>query len=189
VLYTSLLTNPIIWTCTAILAIVDAGLMLFALRLVSREQFHHMRWLLVVAGGVFFLGVWTSVLLWAWDWFYSYLFPPWGRYLLPPIFSAGYTLVALAMVWLSLRLPFRPAVSWVILGGVEGLLSHLYAIYILGAASKPPIMQGTNQFSVLIFAVFEKAFYWGLILLACRIIWQMVHPQRSKSVVVSDTGH
>jgi len=189
VLYTSLLTNPIIWICTAILAIVDAVLVFLALRLVSREQFWHIRRLLVAAGGIFFLGVWISVLLWAWEWFYSYIFLPWGRYILPLLFGTGYTLVAFAMVWLSLRLPFHPAVSWTILGGVEGLLSHLYAIYILGAASKPPIMQGTNQFSVLIFAVFEKAFYWSLILLACRIIWQMMHPQRGKSGVASETGH
>jgi len=79
VLYTSLLTNPIIWICTAILAIVDAGLVFLALRLVSREQFWHIRRLLVAAGGIFFLGVWISVLLWAWEWFYSYIFPPWGR--------------------------------------------------------------------------------------------------------------
>jgi hypothetical protein len=33
-------------------------------------------------------------------------------------------------------------------------------------------MQGTDPFVVLIFAVFEKAFYWSLILLASRLIWR-----------------
>ena len=86
------------------------------------------------------------------------------------MFAIGYTLLALGMHWLSLKLPGNPGVSWCILGGVEGLLSHLYAIYGLGAATRPPIMQGTDPFAVLIFAVFEKAFYWSLILLACRFI-------------------
>ena len=91
--------------------------------------------------------------------------------MLPPLFGVGYTLLALGMGWLCLKLPGSPAVTWCILGGVEGLLSHLYAIYGLGAAAKPPIMQGTDPFTVLIFAVFEKAFYWSLILMGSRLIW------------------
>lgn len=130
-----------------------------------------MRWLLTITGGLFFLLVWIIVLWWGWDWFYRYIFPAWGRYLLPPLFGVWYTLLAFGMGWLSLKLPGNPGVTWCILGGVEGLLSHIYAIYGLGAVSNPPIMQGTDPFVVLIFAVFEKAFYWSLILLACRFMW------------------
>src|SRR4030042_1848664 len=82
----------------------------------------------------------------------------------------GYTLLAFGMYWLSLKLPGNPAITWCLLGGVEGLISHLYAIYGLGAASRPPIMQGVNQFSVLIFAIFEKAFYWSTILLFSKLL-------------------
>jgi hypothetical protein len=167
------LTTALVWKCISVLVVLDAALILVARRTVRREQFGQMRWLLVFTGGVFFLLVWTSAMLWAWDWFYSYIFPGWGRYLLPLIFWIVYTLFALAMVWLSLKLPGNPAVTWCLLGGVEGLLSHLYAIYGLGAVSKPPIMQGTDPFVVLIFAFFEITFYWSLILLACRLIWRV----------------
>jgi len=158
------LTTPIIWTCTVILAVLDLVLAWLARR-ITRDQVRELRWRLAMAGGIFFLLVWTSVLLWGWDWFYAYIFPPWARYALPPIFGLGYGLVAYGMVWLSLKLKGSPAVTWCILGGIEGLLSHIYAIYSLGAASKPPIMQGTDPFAVLVFAIFEKAFYWSLILL------------------------
>ena len=165
-------TTPLILICTGIVAILDVILILLARRLVSREGFRQMRWMLAIASGVFFLLVWVSVLWWGWDWFYSYIFPAWGRYLLPTVFGIGYTLLALGMGWLSLKLPGNPAITWCVLGGVEGLLSHIYAIYGLGAVSKPPIMQGTDPFAVLVFAVFEKAFYWSLILLATRLFWQ-----------------
>ena len=165
-------TTPLIWTCTGIVMVLDVMLILLARRFINRDQFSRLRWLLAMVGGVFFFLVWISVLWWGWDWFYSYIFPEWARYLLPLIFGIGYTLLALGMGWLSLRLPGKPAVTWCILGGVEGLLSHIVAIYGLGAASKPPIMQGTDPFAVLIFAVFEKAFYWSLILLASRLIWR-----------------
>jgi hypothetical protein len=167
------LTTSLIWTCTGILAILDVILILIAQRMVSRDGFQQMRWWLAIASGVFFLLVWVSVLWWTWDWFYSYIFPGWARSCLPPLFGIAYTLLALGMGWLSLKLPGNPAVIWCILGGVEGLLSHLYAIYGLGAATKPPIMQGSDPFAVLIFAVFEKAFYWSLILLATRLIWRV----------------
>ncbi len=164
-------TTHLIWTCTAILAVLDVILILLSQRLVKREHFQQIRWLLAIAGGVFFLLVWTSVLLWGWDWFYIYIFPGWAHYLLPPLFGVFYALLALGMGWLCLKLPGNPAVTWCVLGGVEGLLSYIYAIYGLGAASKPPIMQGADPFVTLIFAVFEKAFYWSMILLACRLLW------------------
>ena len=167
------LITPQIWNCTGILLVLDVFLILLAQRFVSREHFRQMRWLLVIAGGVFFLLVWTSAMLWAWDWFYSYIFPAWARYLLAPLFGILYALLALGMFWLSLKLPGSPAVNWCLLGGVEGLLSHIYAIYGLGAASKPPIMQGSDPFVVLIFAVFEKAFYWSLILLGSRLMMRL----------------
>jgi len=166
------LTTSLLWTCTGILAILDVILIMLARRMVRREGFKQIRWLLVVASGVFFLLVWICVLWWGWDWFYVYIFPGRARFLLPPIFCVGYSLLALGMSWLSLRLPGNPAVTWSLLGGVEGFLSHIYAIYQLGAASKPPIMQDTNPMVVLIFAVFEKAFYWTLILLASRMLWK-----------------
>ncbi len=164
------LSTPLVWTCTGILLVLDVLLALLARRTINREQFSVLRRPLPIAGGVFFLLVWTSILLWGWDWFYAYIFPPWARYTLPLIFCLAYGLLAAGMAWLSLKLPGSPPINWCVLGGVEGLLSHLYAIYGLGAASRPPIMHGTDPFSVLIFAVFEKAFYWSLILLACRFL-------------------
>jgi hypothetical protein len=152
------------------MVVLDALLILVAWRTIRRDKFQQLRGRLAIFSGIFFLLVWISVLLWGWDWFYSYIFPGWARYVLPPLFGIGYTLLALGMSWLCLKLPGNPAVTWCVLGGVEGLLSHLYAIYGLGAASKPPIMQGTDPFAVLIFAVFEKAFYWSLILLACSLL-------------------
>ncbi len=164
------LTTPIVWTCAGIVAGVDIFLGLIAQRALSREQFNRLRRLLILSAGIFYLLVWSSAMRWAWDWFYVYIFPSWARLALPPIFFMGYALLAWGMTWLSLRLPGSPAVNWCVLGGVEGLLSHLLAIYGLGAATKPPIMLGTDPLVVLIFAIFEKAFYWSLILLACGFL-------------------
>ena len=170
------LTTPLVLICTGILLLFDLLLALLAWRFVRRKEMQQMRRLLIATSGVFFLLVWTSVMIWGWDWFYSYIFPGWARYLLPPLFGLGYTVFAMGMSWLCMKLPGNPAILWCLLGGLEGLLSHIYAIYGLGAASKPPIMQGTDPLATLIFAIFEKAFYWSLILFASKLIWQRVEP-------------
>jgi len=167
------LTTPLVWMCTSILLVMDVILALVMRRFIHHEHIQQMRGLLITISGVFFLFIWTATMLWAWDWFYKYIFPPWARYLLPPLFGIGYTLLAAGMVWLSLKLPGSPVITWCLLGGLEGLLSHIYAIYGLGAASKPPVMQGTDPLATLIFAIFEKAFYWSLLLLTSWLLWQV----------------
>ncbi len=168
------LTTSQVWACTGILLVLDVFLGVLAGRLIHREHMQRMRWVLILCSGGFFLLVWTSAMVWAWEWFYRLIFPTWARTWLPPIFGVGYAILALGLAWLSMKVPGKPAVIWCVLGGVEGLLSHLYAIYGLGAASKPPIMQGTDPFSVLVFAIFEKAFYWTLILFASWVFWRRV---------------
>jgi uncharacterized membrane protein YozB (DUF420 family) len=49
------LTTPIVLICTIILVSLDAILIFMAWRTIRREQFEHMRWLLAIAGGIFFL--------------------------------------------------------------------------------------------------------------------------------------
>ncbi len=168
---TAHLTTPIVWICTAIVAAMDLLLGIVVWRRIKRDQFTRIRGALAIASGIFFLLVWASAFRWGWDWFYAFIFPAWARLILPPVFCLLYTILAFGMGWLSLKLPGKPAINWCILGGLEGLLSHIYAIYSLGAASKPPIMQGSDPLAVLIFAVFEKSFYWTLILLGSWFVF------------------
>ncbi len=179
------LTTPIVWVCTAVLVVMDISLGWLSGYAISRRQFRGITRKLIVASAIFFLLVWAGAMGWAWDWFYAYIFPPWARYALPPIFCLGYALLAWFMTWLSLKLRGNPAVMWNILGGVEGLLSHLFAIYGLGAVSRPPIMQGTDPLAVLIFAIFEKAFYSNVILLGSWFLTEKVFAKTIKPLVHS----
>jgi hypothetical protein len=172
--FDSKMTTELFWSAAAVVAVVDVGLILLARWLVTPERFRQMKWPLTLASGVFFFTVWATVLGWGWDWFYRYIFPPWGRYL-PPVFGVGYAVCGLGMWWLAQKIRGHPAVFWCLLGGLEGLLSHIWAIWGLGAASKPPIIQGANPWVVLFFAVFEKMCYWSVILLvtaALSVSWR-----------------
>jgi hypothetical protein len=104
------LSNPFLWMCISIFLVLDIFLTLLARQLVTRSTFQQLGRFLVSASGIFFLFVWTSAMIWAWDWFYAYIFPTWGRYWLPPLFTVGYCLLALVMFWLSQKLPGHPAI-------------------------------------------------------------------------------
>lgn len=158
------LTSAMVWPLTLVVAIVDALLILGIRRFLPTGMYRGLPRQITLLSFLTFAAIWSIVLAWAWDWFYSYVFPTWMRYT-GLAWGTAYGAVGLGMWWLSQRLPGRPAANFCLLGGLEGLLTHLWAIYGAGAVSKPPIMHGVDPFTMLIFAVFEMAFYWILILL------------------------
>ncbi len=175
------MTTGLFWYGTVVAVMIDAGLILLVRRLVTPERFRQMKWPLTLAAGLFFFALWTTVLGWGWDWFYSYIFPPWGRRYLPLFFGVGYAVWGVGMWWLAQKMRGRSAVWWCLLGGLEGLLSHIWAIWGLGAASNPPVIRGASPWAVLIFAIFEKMCYWSVILLVTTgscVLWEHVCHKR-----------
>jgi len=86
----------------------------------------------------------------------------------------------LSMWFLAWRLPGNPIVSFCLLGSLEGLASHGWAVYNLGIIDKIPIMHGVSPASVLVFAMSEKILYWSIILGVAELLrrlWQ----RRTKS--------
>ncbi len=158
------LSTAVLWRVTLAVAAVDTLLVLGVRRYFPAGLHARLpRWVALISF-LFYAALWSFVLAWGWDWFYNYVFPSWVRYT-GLAWGTAYGAFGLGMWWLSRRLPGSPPVNFCLLGGVEGLLTHLWAIYGAGAASKPPIMHGVDPFAVLIFAIFEKMLYWIAILL------------------------
>lgn len=152
-----------IWPLTLVVALVDGLLVLAARAWIPNHLFRRIpRWIAVWAF-LFYSALWSFVLAWAWEDFYNYVFPTWARWS-GLGWGIAYGLAGLGMAWLSLRLPERPAVIYGLLGGLEGLLTHLWAIFGVGILQKPPMFRGVDPLTILAFAVFEKMFYWMVIL-------------------------
>ncbi len=156
--------TTLVWWTTLCVAVVDTLLILAIWRFLHTGDFLRMnRWVLLISF-VFYTLLWSSVLYFAWDWFYQYVFPPWVHNA-GLVWGLAYGAAGLGMAWLSQRLPGNAPANFCLLGGLEGLLTHIWAIYFAGAASKPPLFRGVDPEALLIFAIFEKAFYWIIILL------------------------
>ena len=117
---------------------------------------------ITIASMIFWGVLAVGLVLGAWNLYYQYIYPDWIRWTLPAsVFLYG--AFGLGMWFLGERFP-GPVLFWfVILGGFEGILEHIFGIYGLGILEKVPWLQGITPLPVLVFSFFEYILYWTLV--------------------------
>ncbi len=131
-------------------------------RRITPDQFRVLGRSIAITSLLFWAALWTSVLWIAWDWFYGFIFPAWLRTAAPAL-GVVYAAIGLAIWWVSTKLR-SPVIAFCLLGGLEGILTHTWAIFGLNLIQKVPIMGTSTALPVLAFAFFEKILYWSFIL-------------------------
>ncbi len=134
--------------------------------------FRRIRWVLVGVTAVYWCALWVWVLKTFWDPVYHYVFPAWARGIIPPAYGTLFAGVCLLFWWLALRLRGNPVLTFCLLGGLWGIITHLMAIA-LGIVSKPPVLQGAAPQAAIIIAFFEFMFYWCLILSVAALLYHI----------------
>jgi hypothetical protein len=74
-----------------------------------------------------------------------------------------FALVVFLFWWLSLRLPGWPTLNFCLLGGLWGMVTHLWGVS-RGLIDYPPMLQGVSVLAVAVMPIFEFVFYWCIIL-------------------------
>ncbi len=159
-----MLNDLTFWLFSGGLALLDAGLVTIVYRKVSIIQFRRLPWAVLITTFIFWAILWTGVLWLAWDWFYGFIFPTWLR-AAAPLLGLVYAPIGLLMWGIAAR-NRTPVVTFCLLGGVEGILSHTWAIFGLDLLQKIPLLGNSTPLPVLVFAFFEKVLYWSFILWA-----------------------
>jgi hypothetical protein len=163
------LTTAILLRGALLFALLDLGLLLLLSRLIQPGAFMKLRRVLPVTTAVFWFGIWLWAMITFWDTVYAYLFPAWLRWYLP----FGQALLTAGVAWLAYRVagrfPHRPVLAYCLLGGVWGILSHVWAV-VLGIVRKPPLLQGAHPLAAIVIAFFEFTFYFCIIVLASWIL-------------------
>lgn len=157
-------TSDLYWVSALVTALIDGGFVLLLAWRIKPAQFRQLVWALVVASAIFWSMLWTAV-LWGdlWDLAFRYVLPGWARWIYP-FYGLLHGVVGLALWWLAPRLPGNPVVNFCLLGGLESLPEHLWAIYGRRILEKVPLLQGVSPASALVFGVFEFIFYWSIIM-------------------------
>jgi hypothetical protein len=156
------LTDKEIWHSTMFFAGVGLVLSLPLLLLYQQTAFLRSLSSLSVASAIFW-GFLATVALWAgWQLYYQYLYPAWARWLAPGD-ALIYGLIGFAMWWLAIPLPGSPILWFLLFGGLEGILEHVFGVYGLHILEKVPWLQETTPFPVVVFSFFEYIVYWAIV--------------------------
>jgi hypothetical protein len=150
-----------VWLSTILFAGLGLALLVGLVLLFDRVAFQLAAKPLTLASAVFWGFVAFVALFAFWGLYYRYFYPGWVRWL-APLDVALYALLGMAMWWPARRLP-GPSVLWfALLGGLEGVLEHLFGFYLLDILQKVPFLQGLHPGPLLVFSFFEYVFYWSL---------------------------
>ena len=157
-------TSDILWKGAIFFVLVDVFLITILTRFIKAEDLRKIKWRLVIYMAIFFCLLFGSIVsIIFWDSVYSYVFPAWIRWIIPPAYGLLFSLVGLFFWWLAFKLPSNPVMNFCILGGFWGLLTHVLAIH-RGILDKPPMLQGASPIAALTIATFEFIFYWSICL-------------------------
>lgn len=171
-------TTEMLWRASLLFAIIDIVLITILTRLVKPPVFFNMKWKLIIVMAIFFCLLFGSIMsIIFWDTVYSYVFPSWMRWLIPPASGILFSLAGLFFWWLAFKLPANPVMIFCILGGSWGFLTHFIAVQ-RGLLEKAPMLQGASSISALTIATFEFIFYWSI----CLGITLVIEYLRSKLI-------
>jgi len=160
-----------LWLGALIFALLDFAFVAFLAWRIKPDTFKRLKWNLLVTTAAFWFVLWTSMSYFFWDPVYHYVFPEWARWFIPPVYGLLFGAVALLFWWLALRLPGHGLINFCILGGLLGMITHVWAIY-RGILDKPPMLKGASPAAVTVMPFFEFIFYWCLIITISRLMWR-----------------
>ena len=156
------LTDHDIWQSTLTFALLGLILIVPLLLLYRDESFRRSARTISFASAIFWGILATAALFAAWKLYYQYLYPTWMRWLAPTD-ALVYGLFGLGMWWLAVRIPGPTLLWFLLLGGFEGILEHVFGIYGLHILDKVPWLQGATPLPVIVFSFFEYIVYWAIV--------------------------
>ena len=162
-------TTEILWQGALIFALIDVVFVAVLARLTKPESLRQLKWTLVATTGIFWCIVWTLMNSVFWEPVYHYVFPEWARWIIPPAYGVLFAAVGWLFWWLALRAPGNPVMNLCLLGGLWGMVTHIWAIY-RGILNVPPMLQGVSPIAAVVMPIFEFIFYWCIILSVASLI-------------------
>jgi hypothetical protein len=170
-----------LWLGTLYFAAIDAVFIPILAWRIKSATFHRFKWALGITTAIFWSTLWTWALVNFWDSVYHYVFPAWAHWLIPPTFGLLYAGISLLIWWLAVRLRGNAVVNFCLLGGLWGMITHLFAVSI-GIVTKPLVLQGAAPVAAVIIAIFEFMFYWCIILTVAVLLHHVWRGLRHISV-------
>jgi hypothetical protein len=163
-------TSEILWRGALLFAVIDLVFVPILIKIVKPAEFFKMKWHLVIIMALFFFFLFGFIVSFIfWDSVYSYVFPSWARWIIPPLYGLLFSMAGLFFWWIGSCSPKGQVIIFCLLGGLWGVLTHILAIS-RGILDKPPMLIGASPVAALTIAAFEFIFYWCICLTITRLI-------------------
>ena len=175
------ITTDVLWLGTLFLVVIDAVFIPILAWRINPATFGRLKWTLGITTAILFSAIWTWGFVNFWDSVYRYVFPSWAHWVIPPIFGLLYAGISLLIWWRAVRLHGNAVVNFCLLGGLWGMITHLFAVSV-GIVRKPPALQGAAPVAVVVIATFEFMFYWCVILTLAVFLYHAWRKMRHQSV-------
>lgn len=165
------ITTELLYRAALVFAFMDAIYVPLLAWRVNKETFRKLKGPLVIAAAFVWFGIWSWAIGNFWDAVYAHVFPAWSEPWVPWIAFVAAGLVVLGLWAVAIRVRWNPVLTYCLLGGMLGSLTHVWAVY-RGIVTKPPMLQGASPLAAVVIAFFEYMFYWCTILLLAKwIAW------------------
>jgi hypothetical protein len=167
-------TTEVLWKGALIFALIDIVFVSILTRLIKHSELHKMKWKLISVMAIFFFLLFGYVVsIQFWDSVYSYVFPSWTRWIIPPLYGLLFSMAGLLFWWIATRSTRNQVIIFCLFGGLWGVLTHIIAIQ-RGILDKPPMLIGASPVAALTIAAFEFIFYWCICLTITRLMQFLV---------------
>jgi hypothetical protein len=174
------ITTELLYRGALAFALMDAIFVPLLVWRVKEEIFPRLKWPLAIAAALVWYGIWSWALGNFWESVYSYVFPAWAQTWIPSIAFVVAGLVALGLWQLAIRARGKMVITYCLMGGLLGSLTHLWAVY-RGVVTGPPMLQGASPLAAVVIAFFEYIFYWCVILVLAEIMnWMQTRVTNSE---------
>jgi hypothetical protein len=169
-------TTEVLWRAAVIFALMDTVFVIVMAKKIKPHIFRELRLPLVISSGIYWAAVWMLMVSFFWGPVYKYVFPEWARWLIPPVYGLLFAGISLLFWWISIRLPGYPTLNFCLLGGIWGMITHIWGIQ-RGLLEKPPMLQGVSPVAASVMPIFEFIFYWCVILVLASALRRSRHKQ------------
>lgn len=163
------ITTEMLYRGALFFALVDAVFIPILAWRIKEIKFRELQWPMVIAASLVWFGIWSWAIGNFWEEVYSYVFPAWAQTWIPWIAFVVAGLVALGLWSLTIRTRWNVILTFCLMGGVIGSLTHIWAVY-RGIVTKPPMLQGASPLGAVVFVFFEYILYWCVILTIAMIL-------------------
>jgi hypothetical protein len=163
-------TTEILLKGALIFALIDIIFVGILTKFIKHGDLYKMKWKLVSIMAIFFCLLFGSIVsILFWDSVYSYVFPSWARWIIPPLYGLLFSVAGFFFWWIASRSSASQVIIFCLFGGLWGVVTHIMAIQ-RGILDKPPMLIGASPVAALTIAAFEFIFYWCICLTITKLI-------------------